>query len=91
MPERAEIEKKPWRKRLEDLWSRPPALPPSLRGTREGAREVTVESRIAVTKAPRNRQSKISGATAVLDEAGEEPGARTSSGESLQQQGPPGA
>ena len=86
VPERAEIEKKPWRKRLEDLWSRPPALPPSLRGTPEGAREVTAESRIAITKAPRNRQSKISGATAVLDEAGEEPGARTFSGVSPQRQ-----
>ena len=78
------------RKRVEDPSPRSPAPPPSLREPPYGAREGTAESRLAITEAPRDRQDKISGATAALVVAGEEPGARASSGKSLQQQGPPG-
>ena len=75
---------------LEDHGPRSPAPPPSLRGTTYEASEFTAESRLAITGAPRDRQDEISGAMAALVVAGEEPGARASSGESLQQQGPPG-
>ena len=90
MPEMVKIERRPRRKMLEDPGPRSPAPPPSSRGTPYGASEVTAESRLVVTEALRNRQDKISGATAALGVAGEEPGARAPSGESLQQQGPPG-
>ena len=84
------IERRSRRKMLEDPGLRAPAPPPSSRGTPYGASEVTAGSRLAITEALRNRQDKISGATAALCVAGEEPGARASSGECLQQQGPPG-
>ena len=75
---------------MEDPGPRSPAPPPPSGGAPYGASEVTAENRLAVTEAPRDRQDKISGATAALVVAGEEPGARASSGKSLQQQGPPG-
>ena len=90
MPERVEIEKRPWWKRLEDPGPRPPAPPPSSKRTQEGASEVTAESQVAVTEEPKDWQDKISGATTVHTGAGEETGARESSGEDLAQQGPQG-
>ena len=84
------IEGRLWRKMLEDPGPRSPAPLPPWRGAPYRASEVTEENRLAVTKELRDRQDKISGTTAVLRVAEEEPGARTSSGKSPQQQGPPG-
>ena len=84
------LERKLIRKILEGLGLRPPAPPPTSRGASYGAREVTAENRLAVTKAQRDRQDKISGPKTALTGTGEEPGARASSGENLQQQEPPG-
>ena len=75
---------------LEDPGPRSPAPPPSSGAAPYGSSEVTAENRLAITEAPRDRQDKISGATAALVVAGEEPGARASSGKSLHQQEPPG-
>ena len=84
------MERRLRRKMLEDPGPRSPATPPPPRGTPYGVRGVNAESRLAITEAPRDRQDQISRATAALVGAGEEPGARASSGENLQQQGPPG-
>ena len=84
------IEGRLLRKMLEDPRPRSPAPPLSSRGAPDGASEATVESQLEVTEVPRDRQDKILGATAVPKVAEEEPGARASRGESLQQQGPPG-
>ena len=56
MPERVEIEKRPWWRRLEDPGPRPPAPPPSSKRTQEGASEVTAESQVAVTEEPKDWQ-----------------------------------
>ena len=74
----------------EDPGSRSPAPPPSPGGAPYGTREVIAEKRLVTTEAPRDRQDKVSGGTAALVGAGEGPGARASSCESLHQQGPPG-
>ena len=74
---------------MEDPRPRSPARPPPSGGAPYGASEVTAENRLAVTEAPRDRQDKISGATAALTVAGEELGARAPSSEDVQQQGPP--
>ena len=63
--------------------------PEDARGASYGANNGTAENRLAVTEAPRDRQDKISGATAALTVAGEELGARAPSSEDVQQQGPP--
>ena len=76
------IETKLRRKVLEDPGPRLPAPPSSSRGAPYGAKEATAENRLAATEALRDRQNKISGAMAALIRAEEEPGARTSSGES---------
>ena len=75
---------------MEDPGPRSPAPLPSSRGAPYGASEVTVENQLAITEAPRDRQDKISGPKTALTGTGEEPGARASSGENLQQQEPPG-
>ena len=75
---------------MEDPDPRSPAPLPSSRGAPYGTSEVTGENRLAITEAARDRQNKISGATTAFTGAGEEPGARASSGEIPQHQGPQG-
>ena len=72
---------------MEDPVPKSPAPLPSSRGAPYGASEVTVENQLAITEAPRDRQDKISGAATALTGAGEEPGARASSGENPLHQG----
>ena len=71
------IERKLMRKIHEDPGPRPPAPPPSSRGASCGASEVTSENLLAATEELRDRQDKLSGATAALivavKEAGEGP------------------
>ena len=69
------------RKVMEEPGARLSAPPPSSRGAPHGANEVTAEKRLAITEAPRDRQDKTPGATAVLIVAGESPGTGASSSE----------
>ena len=71
-PEKVKKERKLQRKMMEDHGPRLPAPPPSLREAPYGASEVSAENRISVTEALRDRQDKISEATAAPIGAGEE-------------------
>ena len=83
------IERRPGRKMLEDPWTRSPALSPTAGGAPYGTGRVTEEIHLAITETRRNRQDKITGTGVVLVD-GEEPEARASQDESLQQQVQPG-
>ena len=83
------IERRPGRKMLEDPWTRSPALSPTAGGAPYGTSKVTEEIHLAITETRRNRQDKITGTGVVLVD-GEEPEARASQDESLEQQVQPG-
>ena len=74
----------------EKIWDKSTTPPPSSRGDHHGANEATTERQLEAVEAPRNRQEKVSGPTAVPRVEGKETEARASWGTSLHLQGPPG-
>ena len=84
------MEKSLQKKRREDSRHRSPTPASSLRGVPHGAEETTMEGQPEALEAPRSRQEKVSGSTAVSRGEGEENKVRAARGTSLQRQGPPG-